>query len=72
MCGTSGFVSNHGTIWTLHLEELNDERRAPSNNLRWKVTEWTVLDTHDGKLAAKSQFKGKAVQVGVVVQIQFF
>lgn len=61
--------SDHGTIWSLHLEELNDEGGASRDNLGWQVAERTVLDAHDGQLAAEGQLKWEAVQVGVVVEV---
>lgn len=63
--------SDHGTVWSLHLEELDDEGRASRNNLGRQVAEGTVLDAHDGQLAAEGQLEREAVQVGVVVEVQF-
>lgn len=34
------------------------------------MAEGTVLDAHDGQLAAEGQLKWEAVQVGVVVEVQ--
>lgn len=62
--------SDHGTVWSLHLEELDDEGGAPRDNLGRQVAEGTVLDAHDGQLAAEGQLKREAVQVGVVVEVQ--
>lgn len=62
--------SDHGTIWSLHLEELDDEGGAPCDNLGRQVAEGTVLDAHDGQLAAEGQLKWEAVQVGVVIEVQ--
>lgn len=63
--------SDHGTVWPLHLEELDDEGGASCDNLWWQVGEGTVLDAHDGQLAAEGQLEWEAVQVGVVVEVQF-
>lgn len=63
-------VSDHGTVGTLHLEELDDERRASGDNLRWKVAEGAVLYAHDGKLTAQGQLERQTVQVRVVIQVQ--
>lgn len=62
--------SHHGTVRSLHLEELDDEGGAPGDNLGRQVAEGTVLDAHDGQLAAEGQLKREAVQVGVVVEVQ--
>lgn len=66
------YPSDHGTIRSLHFEELDDKRRSPCNNLSWKGIEWTVLNAHYRQFTAEGQFKRKAVQVRVVIQIQFF
>lgn len=63
--------SDHGTVGSLHLEELDDEGGASRDNLGRQVAEGTVLDAHDGQLAAEGQLEREAVQVGVVVEVQF-
>lgn len=63
--------SDHGTVRSLHLEELDDEGGAPRHNLGRQVAEGTVLDAHDGQLAAEGQLEREAVQVGVVIEVQF-
>lgn len=63
--------SDHGTVWSLHLEKLDDEGGASCDNLGWQVGEGTVLDAHNGQLAAKGQLEREAVQVGVVIEVQF-
>lgn len=63
-------VSDHGPVGTLHLEELDDEGRASSDDLRREVAEGAVLDAHDGQLAAQGQLERQTVQVRVVVQVQ--
>lgn len=69
--GSLGFwPSDHGPVWTLHLKELDDEGGPPGHDLGGQVAERTVLDAHDGQLAAQRQLEGQAVQVGVVVQVQ--
>lgn len=35
------------------------------------MAERTVLDAHDGQLAAEGQLEREAVQVGVIVEVQF-
>lgn len=66
-----GLSSDHGTIWSLHLEELDDEGGASSDNLGRQVAEGTVLNAHDGQLAAEGQLEREAVQVRVVIEVQF-
>lgn len=66
----AGLGSDHGTVRSLHLQELYDERGATCDNLRWQVGEGTVLYAHYGQLAAEGQLKWEAVQVGVVVEVQ--
>lgn len=62
--------SDHGTVGSLHLEELDDEGGPPRHDLGRQVAEGTVLDAHDGQLAAEGQLEREAVQVGVVVEVQ--
>lgn len=62
--------SHHGTVRSLHLKKLDDEGGAARHDLGRQVAEGTVLDAHDGQLAAEGQLEGKAVQVGVVVEVQ--
>lgn len=66
-----GLSSDHGAVRPLHLQELNDEGGASGDDLRRQVAEGTVLDAHDGQLAAERQLEREAVQVGVVVEVQF-
>lgn len=68
--GGHSWSSDHGPVGALHLKELNDERGPPCHDLGGQVAERTVLDAHDGQLAAQCQLEGQAVQVGVVVQVQ--
>lgn len=63
--------SDHGTVGSLHLEELDDEGRASCHNLSRQMSEGTVLNAHDGQLAAEGQLKREAVEVGVIVEVQF-
>lgn len=63
-------LSDHGPVGPLHLEELDNEGGAPGDDLRGQMAERTVLDTHDGQLAAQGQLKREAVQVGVVIEVQ--
>lgn len=63
--------SHHGTVRSLHLEELDDEGGASCDDLGRQVAEGTVLDAHDGQFAAEGQLEGEAVQVWVVVEVQF-
>lgn len=63
-------LSDHGTVGPLHLEELDNEGGAPGDDLRGQMAERTVLDAHDGQLAAQGQLKREAVQVGVVIEVQ--
>lgn len=62
--------SHHGTVGSLHLKKLDDEGGSPCNNLGRQVAEGAVLDAHDGQLAAEGQLERKAVQVGVVIEVQ--
>lgn len=62
--------SHHGTVRSLHLKKLDDEGGSPCHDLGRQVAEGTVLDAHDGQLAAEGQLKGEAVQVGVVIEVQ--
>lgn len=62
--------SDHGAVRSLHFKELDDEGGAPRHNLGRQVAEGTVLDAHDGQLAAQGQLEREAVQVGVVVEVQ--
>lgn len=62
--------SHHGTVRSLHLKKLDDEGGSPCDNLGRQVAEGTVLNAHDGQLAAEGQLKRKAVQVGVVIEVQ--
>ena len=55
----------------MHLKELDDERGASGDDLGRQVAQGTVLDAHDGQLAAEGQLEREAVQVGVVVEVQF-
>lgn len=63
--------SDHGTVRPLHLEELDDEGRTASDDLRRELAQRAVLDAHDGQLAAQRQLEGQTVQVGVIVQVEF-
>lgn len=62
--------SHHGPVWSLHLKKLDDVGGSPCDNLGRQVAEGTVLDAHDGQLAAEGQLERKAVQVGVVIEVQ--
>lgn len=62
--------SHHGTVGSLHLKKLDDEGGPPCDDLGRQVAEGTVLDAHDGQLAAERQLEREAVQVGVVVEVQ--
>lgn len=62
--------SDHGAVRSLHFKELDDEGGAPRHDLGRQVAEGTVLDAHDGQLAAQGQLEREAVQVGVVVEVQ--
>lgn len=64
------YGSNHGTVWSLHLEELDNEGRPSRDDLRRQVAERTVLNAHDGQFTAQCQLEWQAVQVGVVIEVQ--
>lgn len=62
--------SHHGPVRPLHLQELDDVGGSSRDDLGRQVAEGTVLDAHDGQLAAEGQLEREAVQVGVVVEVQ--
>lgn len=63
---------SHSTIRTFHLKVLNDQRRATVYNVSRKLGKRTIFDAHYLQIGTKSEFKGKVMQIRVVVYVQSF
>ena len=63
---------SQSTIRTFHLKVLDDQRRASVYNIGRELGERTVFDAHYLQVGTESEFKGKIMQIGVVVNVQSF
>lgn len=51
------YTQLHCAIWPTHFQILNDQRRTARYQFGRNFIQWTIFDTHDLQIRAKSQFE---------------